>query len=215
MARMPEAATPKGEVRNGLKPEAKEGDGQDQVMAHKMLNPECLSAALVCTFYGGALEMNAVLQELITQSGEVHRGDMKRPEAILVSQAHALNSLFVALACASHENMGGGHFDAADRYLRLALKAQSQCRATLETLAAIKNPPLVIAQQANVTTGPQQINNGQHPPSRTREIELEPNKLSGNCNELLPDTRASTAASRVDPQVAAVGERNRAEIRRG
>ena len=215
MARMPEAATPKGEVRNGLKPEAKAGNGQDQVMAHKMLNPECLSAALVCTYYGGALEMNAVLQELITQSGEVHRGDMKRPEAILVSQAHALNSLFVALACASHENMGGGHLDTADRHLRLALKAQSQCRATLETLAAIKNPPLVIAQQANVTTGPQQINNGQHPPSRTREIELEPNKLSGNCNELLPDTRASTAASRVDPQVAAVGEGNRAEIRRG
>ena len=181
MARMPEAATPKGEVRNGLKPDAKEGNGQDQVMAHKVLNPECLSAALVCTYYGGALEMNAVLQELITQSGEVHRGDMKRPEAILVSQAHALNSLFVALACASHENMGGGHCDAADRYLRLALKAQSQCRATLETLAAIKNPPACsIAQQANVTTGPQQINNGQHPALRARgKIELRAEQTQG------------------------------------
>jgi hypothetical protein len=30
------------------------------------------------------------------------------------------------------------YLDATDRYLRLALKAQGQCRATLETLAAIK-----------------------------------------------------------------------------
>jgi hypothetical protein len=35
-------------------------------------------------------------------------------------------------------------------YLRLGLKAQSQCRATLETLAAIKNPrPVAFVQQAN------------------------------------------------------------------
>ena len=52
--------------------------------------------------------------------------------------------------------------------MRIALRAQSQCRATLETLAAIKNPPMVIAKQANVTTGPQQINNGIQPSTRAR-----------------------------------------------
>lgn len=40
---------------------------------------------------------------------------------------------------------------------RMALKAQNQCRMTLETLATIENPPVVFARQANVTTGPQQI----------------------------------------------------------
>ena len=40
---------------------------------------------------------------------------------------------------------------------KLALKAQSQCRATLETLAAIKNPPVIFVKQAN---GHQQVNNG-------------------------------------------------------
>lgn len=34
-------------------------------------------------------------------------------------------------------------------------KAQSQCRATLETLAAIKNPPVIYAKQANISNGPQ------------------------------------------------------------
>ena len=32
--------------------------------------------------------------------------------------------------------------DKRDRYMRLALKAQAQCRATLETLATVKNPPV-------------------------------------------------------------------------
>jgi hypothetical protein len=58
-----------------------------------------------------------------------------------------------------HNSTWGEYIDAADRYMRLALKAQGQCRATLETLAAIKNPPVVIARQANVSHGPQQINN--------------------------------------------------------
>jgi len=46
------------------------------------------------------------------------------------------------------------------------LKAQSQCRATLEALAAIKNPPIVYARQANIAAGPQQVNNGVPGPVR-------------------------------------------------
>jgi len=47
----------------------------------------------------------------------------------------------------------GEYVDAADTDMRLALRAQSQCRATLETLAAIKNPPVVFANQANIAHG--------------------------------------------------------------
>jgi hypothetical protein len=43
--------------------------------------------------------------------------------------------------------------------MRMALKAQAQCRATLETLATIKNPSVVFARQANIAQGPQQANN--------------------------------------------------------
>ena len=34
-----------------------------------------------------------------------------------------------------------------DAFMRIALKAQNQCRMTLETLATINNPPLVFANQ--------------------------------------------------------------------
>jgi hypothetical protein len=100
-------------------------------------------------------------------------------------------------------------------YMRTALRAQSQCRATLETLAAIKNPPILYARQANVTTGPQQVNNGIAAPSRAREIESEQTQLSEEPRELLPDARASGDASRVNPALETLGEIDRAKVARG
>jgi hypothetical protein len=63
--------------------------------------------------------------------------------------------------------------------LRLALKAQSQCRATLETLAVIKNPPqLSFVRQANIGHAVR-VNNG--PPIAALpgagENENHPSKL--------------------------------------
>ncbi|MGP1609390.1 MAG: hypothetical protein ACTS5G_01695, partial [Burkholderiales bacterium] len=75
--------------------------------------------------------------------------------------------------------------------------------------------PVVFAKQANVTTGPQQINNGMAAPSRAREIENEQSKLSGPGNELLPNTAASALESQVNQEVEAVGKINRAEVQRG
>lgn len=213
MASKPKNPTSRGKGRHVLKVEGVKGDAFDALTAKKLLRPECLSAALIQKLEGDALEINAAVQELTTQIEAVHRGDMRRPEAMLVAQAHALNDLFANLACRSHSNMGGGYLDAADRYMRLALKAQSQCRATLETLAAIKNPPIVYARQANVTTGPQQVNNGIPAPSQAREIESEQTQLSGGTHELLPDARASGIASRVNSTLEAVGEIHRAADR--
>jgi hypothetical protein len=58
-----------------------------------------------------------------------------------------LNAMFTQLANQSTQSQC---VDQLDRYMRLALKAQGQCRATLETLAAIKNPPTLFARQANI-----------------------------------------------------------------
>ena len=90
--------------------------------------------------------------------------------------------------------------------MRIALRAQSQCRAALETLAAIKNPPMVIAKQANVTTGPQQVNNGVAlGPSHTRENEFGQSKLLETSNGERMDPGAASTASGGDQALAAVG----------
>jgi hypothetical protein len=44
--------------------------------------------------------------------------------------------------------------DDLDSYLQLALKAQSQYRATLETRATVKNPPAVFARQPTSRKAP-------------------------------------------------------------
>ena len=52
------------------------------------------------------------------------------------------------------------YINAAEIYLRLALKAQAQCRTTVETLVEMKNPrPVAFVSQANISNGPQQVNN--------------------------------------------------------
>lgn len=107
----------------------------------------------------GELHATECLDALRASVKAVQGGDLAGAEAMLVAQAAALNAIFGEMARRAALNMGE-YLDATDRYMRLALKAQSQCRATLETLATIKNPPVVFARQANIAHGPQQVNNG-------------------------------------------------------
>ena len=74
---------------------------------------------------------------------------------MLTSQANALDSIFNRLAVQAHASIGK-HPKVVDTYLRLALKAQSQCRATVEALAVLKSPRQYI-NQTNVA-GAMQIN---------------------------------------------------------
>lgn len=106
----------------------------------------------------GELHGTECLDALRASVKAVQGGDLAGAEAMLAAQAAALNAIFGEMARRSALNMGE-YLDAAERYMRLALKAQGQCRATLETLAAIKNPPIVYARQANIAHGPQQVNN--------------------------------------------------------
>jgi hypothetical protein len=162
--------------------------------------------------YWESVDVPTLMDQLRAQAVAANHGDMSQAEAMLINQAAALQSLFVRLA---ERGMTCDHAPAFEANMRMALRAQSQCRATLETLVAIKNPPIVYAKQANVTTGPQQVNNGIAAPSQARDIESEQTQLSGGTHDLLPDTRASGQASRVNPALETLGEIDRAEDPRG
>ena len=97
-------------------------------------------------------------------------GSLAQVEAMLMNQATALQTVFARLV---ERGMGCTEVAPFEANLRMGLRAQSQCRATLETLAAIKNPAWVaFVRQANIAHGPQQVNNGVPEPSRTRENEI-------------------------------------------
>jgi hypothetical protein len=98
---------------------------------------------------------------------------------MLYCQAHVLQAVFVDSLLQVPKQ---GWFSTSEAYMRMALKAQAQCRATVETLVTIKNPPVVFARQANIAQGPQQVNNAMMPagePLARGENENTPDKLSG------------------------------------
>ena len=172
----------------------------DAATARVLTKPEISAALTIQRWQGGITEVNTLASELAKQIGEVNNGNMKRPEAMLLAQAHTLDELFNNLARRAHLQEG---IAMIDPYLRLALKAQTQCRATLETLAAIKNPPIIYAKQANFANGHQQVNNGVTP-SHTGETKNEQNELLELKNGERLDTRATGKAIEADKAMAAL-----------
>lgn len=163
----------------------------------------------------GEVGLTPAVKALRSTLRDVHAGDLQSSETLLYSQAVALNAMFAELALRSALNMGE-HLHAAEVYMRLALKAQSQCRNTLETLANIKNPPVVFARQANIANGPQQVNNGGPADSRSSthtlaqacgELENQQTKLLGETlhggTDL--DARTARAAARGHKALETVG----------
>ena len=124
----------------------------------------------------GELDLTECVAALVTLTQRVKDGDLGDAESLLTAQGVVLNTIFTELTRRSLVNMGD-YLDAAERYMRLALKAQSQCRATIETLALMKNPPTVFAKQANIAHGPQQVNNGAVQPSRAEKTISRPIEL--------------------------------------
>jgi hypothetical protein len=154
------------------------------------------------------LDVGALVASLEVSIQDLVAGDMKRAEAMLFGQATALQTIFTNLARRANSQQYLKHLET---YLRLALKAQSQCRATLETLAAIKAGPVVIARQANIAHGPQQVNNGvtghERAGARARAGETDSTKtelLGASDGERL-DTGTASAAGRSDSALEAVG----------
>lgn len=154
--------------------------------------------------FGEQIDAPSLMEHLREQGVAVNRGDLSQAETMLVNQAAALQSLFVRL---TERGLGQSQMPNFESLMRLALRAQSQCRATLETLAAIKNPPLIYARQANLTTGPQQINNGTAAPSQARGIKNEQDKLL--------DAGTTSTAIPSHSSLETLGEVDRAEVGRG
>ena len=154
-------ATPSKAPKGNLAAEIASDKDQDveRARAKLMLSPAA-SAAVTSVEYlktFGAPDTAALMHTLAESMKQVHGGDMKGVESMLMGQAHALQTIFMHLASRSARCTG---LKQLEMDLRLALKAQAQCCRTLEVLSTMKSPPVMFARQANVTTGPQQINNG-------------------------------------------------------
>jgi hypothetical protein len=196
---MPPQPAAKVAKTNHLRVTQTAGKSEERGMADTAIHPAVTAAATVLNFAQGTfgqLQITETVEALNDNVAEVKAGNLSGPEAMLVSQAHSLNAIFTELARRSALNMGE-YLEASEKYMRLALKAQAQCRATLETLTAMKNPPVVIAGQANISAGPQQVNNGA--PPRAEVSSNRPNELLEHTHEPRLDPGAAGQAGSCDP----------------
>lgn len=111
--------------------------------------------------FDGSVPCVIALRKFIEKTAqEVSSGNLQSMEEMLAAQAISLNAIFTDLAYTASRNIHNPEL--FEKLLRLSLKAQSNCRATAETLAEMKNPRASVAfvKQANISHGHQQVNNG-------------------------------------------------------
>ena len=190
--------------------------GRDAKLASLAMGCITGNAVTARSFANGIFGALSITECCATLRADVERicgGDLKQVEGALIAQSVSLNAIYNEMARRAALNMGE-HLDATDRYMKLALRAQGQCRATLETLAEIKNPrPVSFVRQANIANGPQQINNGNAPGdgfnrqshAHTAKVDSPQNKLLETADGNYLDTRAQSAASRVNSRLETVG----------
>jgi hypothetical protein len=206
-----------GRVKSAPKPApntaqvvVKPGEDKALKLAQSYLRPTIQAACIVRAYNKGkeneGPELAGLIAELALQVEAVNGGNLKRAEGMLIAQAHSLDIIFGNLA--RHANVQE-YLPQFETYLKLALKAQSQCRATLKTLVAIKNPAQVaFVRRANIAHGPQQVNNGATPAgdaalAREDTQSMQSELLDAQSGERL-DTRTAGATGGANSKLATV-----------
>ena len=210
-----------------LEMSAEKGKTRERLLAEVAAQGLVVNASTAMRFVQaefGDLSLTDMVMSLRESGEAINRNDMTVAERMLYAQVVALNAMFGEMARVAHANMFKVP-DVADRYMRLALKAQAQSRATVEALAEMKNPrPVAFVKQANIAHGNQQVNYGapamagenyairSGAPTHAGKSSIEPNELieddSDGGTQL--DGGTAQAASGGCAQVEAVGAIHRA-----
>jgi len=113
-------------------------------IAQQAVDPCVTSSAVVAAFgggmSGGAIDRQAIYEAVRAQALDARDGGFAAADATLVGQAIALNVIFATMARrgqAALRRPGA----AGERSLRLAMRAQAQCRATLHALHGLADRP--------------------------------------------------------------------------
>ena len=207
-------AAAKAATAEDLARKASDKADEDKQTARVMTNGQC--NAIVVQQYLQFINGGGDIQALSRVSGEQARaignGDFSSLEAMLLTQATALQAMFIDLALRAKRQ---DRFEGIHTMTTLALKCAAQSRQAVTALAELRMPKTVMfAKQANVSSGPQQVNNGvvaQASRARAEEMENRPNELLEVQHGNHLDTRAAGTAGGADPNMATVGEVHRPE----
>lgn len=148
---------------NALRIEQSPEETGAQAMARTFLQPSLKNAGAASGFmvkmFGDGDERPG-LHDYATHVQKVAKaaeaGDIGMASQMLAAQALTLDAMFAELARRTAMNMGD-YINASERYGRLALKAQSNCRATLEALVKLHQPREQTVRHVHVNEGGQAV----------------------------------------------------------
>ncbi|MBL0767764.1 hypothetical protein JI743_02970 [Sphingopyxis sp. DHUNG17] len=143
--------------------EAQKGESEAETMARAMIGPYLrhgiVSSALTEKMVGklpGQPQLDDFGRALKAKAEIACKGDMAAATEMLTAQAHSLDALFTELSRRAIINFGDYPL-AAERYARLAFKAQANSRATLEAVAKLHRPREQTVRHVHVNEGGQAI----------------------------------------------------------
>ena len=177
--------------------------------ARMALLPSLNGAAVIEAYQGNVMgkdaDMNVMIDRLRETFTEVKGGDLHALEAMLISQATALQTIFTSLARRASTQERLPQYQA---FLGLALKAQAQSRATISALVDLKYPrQATFVKQANIAHGPQQINNGGADPAHCAPAPTHGKVTEPEQNKLL-EADHGQPSQRMDTRTAQTAERS-------
>ena len=174
----------------------------EQGIARTMLNPLLHAAATVQDYVpvSDSVDLSDLVRALEHQVRAVEEGNFERFEEMLIVQAHTLDVVTNHLLRRSIIQEKARFIES---FLKLGLKAQNQCRTTIETLIRAKTPKTSL-NQTNIAHGHQQVNN-------FPKKENTPNELLEQTDGERLDPGTPQEAVRVDPELATVGEQHRSK----
>jgi hypothetical protein len=154
----PTAAKPKP-----ITVEARKDETEPQTMARVLVGPYWrhgfVAKAIVDKSAGqvpGDPQFDHYGKAIKAKAEQTAQGDLRLASDMLVAQAHSLDALFTELARRSTMNMGE-YMGATESYGRLALRAQANCRATLEALMKLHQPREQTVKHVHVNQGGQAV----------------------------------------------------------
>ncbi len=156
-----EAHLPKPSKSVNIQQAEDETDGQ--ALARNLLEPHLRHGATAMAFASPVLSKNVekpgigdYVDHLDNACKKAEQGDLSLASRMLASQAMTLDAMFTEFGRRAALNVGE-YPQAADRYAKLALKAQTNCRSALEALAKLHQPREQTVRHVQVSEGGQAV----------------------------------------------------------
>ena len=150
-----------GSARNKarLDVQGQPGKSKERNLADVSLDPAASGMAATRMFNAGTFgeQDSTELYLSFSDKGKAATsGDLTHYKVMLAAQADTLNSVFTELARRAALNMGE-YISATETYMRLALKAQAQCKANIEALDRLSNGRVQTVRHVHVNEGGQAV----------------------------------------------------------